>query len=196
MKLISGILILVFFGVLASCGNSSEDIGSRPAIPRRPAYPRIELPDSVFGHRDRLPLGMEVNESSVAEITRDDASGVWINVTYPGQNAQVYYTFTPVTEDGVAEVLDNRLERISLNLGGNSAKMTEFLTPSGLAVRLFEGGNVATPVQFLATDNATLVVSGSAFLPELSPATSDSLSPVVKMLERDIVHSLQSLKND
>lgn len=187
--------VLCCLPILASCAGS-DSVADRTGVPRRPAYPRLQLPDSAYVSPAELPLGMEINSEATFNMERHDDSGDWLTVSYGIAGAEIYYTFTPVTEATVAGVIDNRLERVSLNLGGNSAELTEFVTPEGLAVRIIEGGSATTPVQFLATDNSSLVVSGSAFVPALDSATRDSLAPVVGMLRRDIIKSLVSLHND
>lgn len=187
--------VLCCLPVLASC-SGSDSVADRIGVPRRLAYPRLQLPDSAYVSPAGLPLGMEINREATFNIEQHDESGDWVTVSYDIADAEIYYTFTPVTEATVAGVIDNRLERLSLNLGGNSAELTEFITPEGLAVRIIEGGSATTPVQFLATDNSSLVVSGSAFVPALDSATRDSLAPVVGILRRDIIKSLVSLHND
>lgn len=187
--------VLCCLPVLASC-SKSDSVADRIGVPRRPAYPRLLLPDSAYVSPAGLPLGMEINREATFNMEQHDESGDWVTVSYDIADAEIYYTFTPVTEATVAGVIDNRLERLSLNLGGNSAELTEFITPEGLAVRIIEGGSATTPVQFLATDNSSLVVSGSAFVPALDSATRDSLAPVVGILRRDIIKSLVSLHND
>lgn len=187
--------VLCCLPVLASC-SGGDSVADRPGVPRRPAYPRLQLPDSAYISPTGLPLGMEINSEATFKMERHDDGGDWVTVSYGVAGAEIYYTFTPVSEATAAGVIDNRLERVSLNLGGNSAELTEFVTPEGLAVRIIEGGSATTPVQFLATDNSSLVVSGSAFVPALDSTTRDSLAPVVGMLRRDIINSLVSLHND
>lgn len=189
-----GALILLL--LLSFCTGSGDTGTTSGAVPRRYAYPRLQLPDSIYKSVEGLPIDIEVNAESDVEVTKEDNAGLWLTVSYPVPEAEIYYTFTPVSEQSVPEVIDNRLERISLNLGGNEAEMLEFQTPAGLAVRIFKGGSVTTPVQFIATDYSTVVVSGSAFMEGLSALSRDSLSPAVEVLTRDIIHSLTTLGND
>lgn len=184
---------LIFAAFLTACTGGEND---PVAIPRRHAFPRIELPDSSFVVVQSSPLNMQINRSAVASRTCRDDSTVWVTVVYPGLSAEIYFTFTPVDHTTVDDVIDNRVERIALNLGDNAAEMTDFTTRGGLSAKIVSGASVTTPVQFIATDRRSVVVSGSAYLSGLSPSTRDSLAPVIAMLRRDIFHTLSTLSND
>lgn len=189
-------IIILIAAIACGCGRKSGS--DADAVPRRHAYPRIEVPDSAFTFIEVNDRSLSValnNATDYAFHTSDDGSSDFIDVDYPGFNAAIYYTITPVTENTVADVLDNRLERIRLNLGGSDAELLEFDSPAGFENKIFASrGDISTPVQFISTDGASTVISGMAFLRDASAANADSLAPVVAMLRRDILHSLKTLK--
>jgi hypothetical protein len=133
-------------------------------------------------------MSMQVNTAAVATLEQREAAR-WVNVAYPANDVAIYLTFTPVTV-----ATDNRVERMALNLSGNDAEMLQFDTPDGLSAQVVTSWAISTPVQFIATDNRTIVVSGAAFVEKLSASTRDSLRPVVEMLQRDLIHTIKTLK--
>lgn len=178
---------------LADCSNGGD---RRPPVPRRNAYPRIEIPDSSFYNDGRLPLSLQTSTAAKAMVSKNDHTGIWVDVSYLQFSASVLFTFTPVSDSTIESVIENRMERISLNLGGNGAEVMQFVSPDGFDSRVIVCRSVATPVQFLSTDGRSVVVSGAAYTPGFSMERIDSLNPVVDMLRRDIVHALKTLKND
>lgn len=190
-KSLPTIIVATALTLLGACSSGNDN--SAP-VPRRRAYPRIEIPDSTFTIVDNAPNSLQINAGANVDNTSDN-SGKWITVSYPGLNAKIYYTFTPVDNSTIDAVVDNRIERINLNLSGHKAEFIPVDTREGftgqIVVDRFGG---TTPVQFIVTDRGSVVVSGAAFLPAASEATTDSLSPVVDMLRRDIIHSIKTLK--
>ncbi len=179
--------------IVLTAGCSGAD--SSAPIPRRKAYPRIEIPDSTYHSDAGLPYSLQINDSARGNVTRSDSRDRWVDVEYPAHNAVIYYTFSTVAPAELASAIDNRSERIALNLGGREAEILSFATPYSLdcEVVVDNQGAGATPVQFLATDHEGLVVSGAAHI-KGDKMSIDSIAPVVDMLRRDIVHSLKTLR--
>lgn len=186
---------LLFVVVLSGC--SVGDKSGETAVPRRHAYPRIDVPDSAFTFIETGYNGMQLSLNDATEYalhSSDDGTSNFIDVDYPGLNAAIYFTITPVERATLPDVIDNRLERVSLNLGGADAELLEFDSPAGFENKVFVSrADISTPVQFIATDGETTVISGTSFLKDASAANADSLAPVVNMLRRDILHSLKTL---
>lgn len=181
-------IVLALFGACSPGGDNSA------SVPRRRAYPRIEIPDSTFVAVSSAPNGLQINAAANVDDSADN-SGKWITVDYPGLNAKIYYTFTPVDGSTIDAVVDNRIERINLNLSGHKPEFLPVDTREGftgqIVIDRFGG---TTPVQFIVTDRTNVVVSGAAFLPAAAEAPADSLSPVIDMLRRDIIHSIKTLR--
>lgn len=189
--------------IAGGCGSNVS--GDADAVPRRRAYPRIELPDSAFTFIQTESNGFSLapsrslslainNATEYAVHSKDGNASLFIDVDYPGLNAAIYFTITPVDNTTLTSVIDNRLERVSLNLGGADAELLEFDSPAGFENKMFVSrADISTPVQFIATDGETTVISGTSFLKDASAANADSLAPVVNMLRRDILHTLKTL---
>lgn len=194
------ILLTLIAGAVAGCshgqesGNSAADIAP---IPRRQAYPRIEIPDSAYTDitAGTTTMHIAVNEATIVTLrTSDDGNSQFVDAAYSKFNSTIFFTVTPVDRRTVADVIANRMERVRLNLGASDAELLEFDSPGGFENKLFVSrGDISTPVQFVATDGNAFVVSGAAFVRDASPATADSIAPVVDMLRRDILHALKTM---
>lgn len=193
MKIAVACLLLA----VAISGCSVGDKSDENVVPRRHAYPRIDVPDSTFTFIETGYNGMQLSLNDATDYalhSSDDGTSNFIDVNYPGHNAAIYFTITPVDNTTLASVIDNRLERVSLNLGGADAELLEFDSPAGFENKIFVSrADISTPVQFIATDGETTVISGTSFLKDASAANADSLAPVVNMLRRDILHTLKTL---
>lgn len=180
---------MLLFATAACTGCNS---GDTVAVPRQRAYPRIELPDSSFSSQSVSGISLEVNKA--ANVTIDNN---FVTACYPTLNATLYITVSTVDSSTHEEVLHNRMERFMLNLGDTEGTLLELSTPNG-----FEGSIISTrpaittPLQFIVTNNRDKVVSGSAFMPEASAITSDSLAPVATMLQRDILHLVKTISQN
>lgn len=158
-------------------------------VPRPQAWARIELYPETYREVD----GLMINDSARVEPGNSDG---WFDIVYPAYNVRINCTLTRVgSPDGLQDVIANRLERLERNAGGAAGEMTELKSVGGVSgLLMVTPGALATPVQFLATDSARCVLSGTAVF--ASPGvTTDSVAPVVEAIERDIVFMLKNLKH-
>ena len=193
----------LFVGLLAiavwDCTSSGKN--DCPAVPRPTAYPRIETYPRTYSDTGFPALTIEANDSAVYDTDYESrtASGLrWLSIVYPKYNATLYCTYTPVTAVlPLRQTLDNREQRMALNAGAEESLLTEFCNGGGISCRLLvTPGGTITPVQFLATDSARFVLSGSLHLknPDCAPA-ADSIRPIVEAVEADVTHLLKNLRH-
>ncbi len=170
-------------------------------MPRQKAYPRIATHDSTFTALASSPIHFEI--STAAKVTLDStntgkASGEnsrWIDISYNSYNAVIYCTFTPVDASTINNVLANRDERMALNAGDNTSELIRLTNANGFSSRILTTTqSVVTPIQFISTDGKDWVVSGAIHLSGINTADTDSLSPVITVLRRDIIHTLTTIK--
>lgn len=182
MKTLFAVLAVSLF--LASCG------GEQKPVPRRTAYPRPPQHDTAMVQASEAPLYFDVN--AAARVTAP-APG-WLNVAYPAYDAVMYVTFTPVDQHSVDTVRINRMERLLLNAGGAPGQRREFINDAGYDIMVYTARGTATPVQFLATDGESSVVSGAVYFSDPKAATSvDSLDPYVRAVEGDVLRAMKTL---
>lgn len=168
----------------------ARESGSRPAIPRRTAYPRLALPDTAMRAVPGLPVRFMAN--AAASVTSDRPG--WADIRYPSLGAVVYVSFTPVTPSTLDGVKQNRMQRLMLNSGSLPTDNTEFVNPAGFSVLIARTDGASTPLQFLATDDSTIVISGAmCFDNPLASSATDSIRPAVDAISRDIFQALTTL---
>lgn len=171
--------------LLTSCGH-----GGDVAVPRRTAYPRVALADTAMVTADSVPVRFDV--SAAARVSHP-APG-WLDVAYPMYGATVHVTFTTVTAATVDAVRVNRMERLMLNMGDNPGQRHEFVNDAGYDVLAVLCDAGSTPVQFLATDGESMVVSGAvSFADPRAAAATDSVAPMVAAIYDDVMRSLYTL---
>lgn len=184
--------IAIAFSV-SDCGNG---VGDGVAVPRRTAYPRISLYDTVYTEVDRLPVVFEVNSgATVSRASREgETDDNWINVKYDRYGATLHCTYMPVSAATVGDVMSNRIERMSLNVGDLTTDITSISTPAGIAgTVLMTPAAKVTPVQFLATDSATFVLTGALYFDRTISAI-DSVKPILESVRGDVVYAMKKLR--
>lgn len=189
MKTLSLLLPVCLASLLCACsGQTSRD---KTQVPRPEAWPRIAIYDSIYQVVDSLPVVFEANASAKIEHTRPG----WVNINYPAYASTIYLTVTQTTPAEIESVVDNRLERMALNIADNTDVTQEHIvSPEFESLMLVSPGTRSTPLQFVATDRCSTVVSGTAFFHNAGQITStDSVTPVIESLKRDLVHALNNL---
>lgn len=189
MKTLSLLLPVCLASLLCACsGQTSRD---KTPVPRPEAWPRIAIYDSIYQVVDSLPVVFEANASAKIEHTRPG----WVNINYPAYASTIYLTVTQTTPAEIESVVDNRLERMALNIADNTDVTQEHIvSPDFESIMLISPGTRSTPVQFVSTDRRSTVVSGTAFLHNAGQiASTDSVAPVIESLRHDIVHALKNL---
>lgn len=187
-------ILAICVAMLAACSKQER------TAPRPQAHPRVQAYGTVYAAPQGLPLHFEANAQADAQVETKDGGAVWLTVNYPAYDARLMCTFTPVNSATVSGVVDNRAERMALNVIGTEPQVDELVTPAGYsAVIICDPNAVATPVQFLAApaelDGQGWVVSGTAFFDRARAGDSlDSLAPMVETMLRDVRHSISTLQ--
>ena len=179
---------------VAACGG--RDDGT--VVPRPVAYPRVEIPDSAYRRVDVDGLKLRVNSIAEVMVTPVDG-GAWVDISYPVfSSPRMYLTLTECGPGGLDDVLANRRERESLNLGGRRYELTELSTPGGWNCTMSVArGAMTTPVQILAHDDRR-VLSGALMLslPDSLMADPTVIAPAVEAVERDMIVLLKGLDGE
>ncbi len=181
-KLLFAILLLA----ATSCTGSEER-----TYPKRRAFPRVE----TYAPEFRTDTAGSVIFQSNAHTGKDRQQDNWLSLDYPKYKATAYLSALEFDDDkSLAEAIANRRQRMSLNLGGAVCRTDNFRNGNGFDCELVTTGEaVPTPVQFIATDSLRRMVSCTVVFKE-TPKSTDSIAPIVKALEDDMYHLLQSLR--
>ncbi|MDE7377111.1 MAG: hypothetical protein K2N16_09720 [Muribaculaceae bacterium] len=195
MKSIAVCILATCLAILASCSGTEQRTAPRPQ-----GHPRVQAYDTAYSAVPGLPVHFEANSQAQTEVETKDGGAVWLTLSYPAYDARLMCTLTPVTDTTVGSVVDNRSERMALNVIGTEPQVDKLSNPAGYsAIIICDPVAVATPVQFLAApdniDGRGWVVSGTAFFDHAQAgAPIDSLAPMVETLLRDVRHSISTLK--
>lgn len=186
------LLILPLLLASAACGGKTDT-----PLPRREAYPRLEAYADSFV-RAEVPPVFPINSAALTEVERRDDGSYWLTASYPRYGASLFCTFTPVgSPKDKSEVIDNRLRRISLNLGDIPIDAEQTRTGDYTSYLVTTPTLSATPVQFLIYPDGDTgwVVSGSVFFPGIRPDTPlDSISPAIEAMASDVRRSLAGFR--
>ncbi len=165
--------------------------GADTPVPRRTAYPRPQLIDTLM--RDVSCAGVTIPVNARAAI--DSPRAGWLNVSYPMYGATIHITVSRAEAAAIDEVRRNRMERLMLNSGALPGRQLEWTNGAGMQVMAVRTPGATTPLQFLATDGTSAVVSAAVFFPGLRPdAPYDSISPILDIIQADITRCLDNME--
>lgn len=180
------ICVIALAAICASACKGTDDT----ATPRRRAYQRIEAYTPDYTAVDSLPVRLLVNSSAVISRPRRD----WVNVNYPRYNATVFISVTEADSRDIDGIIANRVERIALNAGDAPTDALDIDNGRFTSTLYDARAAVATPLQFVATDGKSVVISASVFFDNADRITSlDSVAPAVEAIRRDLTTALDSL---
>lgn len=199
-RLITAMSLAVLF--VAACGvGIARCTANNYEIPKPEAYPYIEPYDSVYVCYDSLPVSFDINAAAQTKIIPSemaDTLGIksnWLNIRYPRYEATLHCTALRGNNALILSHLENRKKRIEMNLLNIPAHSIHIEDPDNkfTSELFFSSGESMTPIQFLATDSNTFILSGALrFDREIND--HDSVSPVIEYITRDIVQMLQTVK--
>ncbi len=193
-----GPVTVLLLAVMALAGGCDSD-KHRQTLPRRDAYPRLEAYPAEYV-RAEVPIGFDVNASAQTKTERHADGSYWLTSSYPRYGATMYCTFVPVeSKKEVGAVVDNRLERMRLNVGEAPVRTEQYSGDNYSFTLVSTRTPSATPLQFLVypSRGKGWVASGTVFFPGIRPGSSlDSIRPAIDALENDIRHSIYRLTNE
>ncbi len=181
--------ILVVFSLLPmSCKEK--------AMPKPKGYFRIEFPEKKYETwNENYPFSFEYLKD--AQVVKDKsrlAEKYWLNVEYPQYNATLHLSYKEVSENLEEYLEDSHRLVYKHSIKADAIDGTNYIDEEqnvyGLVYRI--QGNAASSVQFIATDSLKHFLRGSLYFN--NHPNSDSLSPVIQYIDKDIVHLMESLK--
>lgn len=187
MRQMAAATVMTMAVMLAACGR-----GADVPVPRPQAWPRIALYDTVMAYVNGT-IGLTANADAIVNSPRPG----WYDIDYPRYNATMHVTVTFVTDSTIDDVRRNRLQRLMLNAGDRPGTSTEFVNDAGWDILMMNTRGSVTPVQFLATDGVTTVVSGVVYMHDPRAASAyDSVAPVVQAVADDALRTLRTLGHE
>lgn len=166
--------------------SSCADTSNRP-MPRRTAFPRVNLYDTTYTSVRVNDVTLTVNAQATTTYPRHE----WVDVAYPRYGATMHLSVIKVNAAEMPHAIDNRLQRIALNLGDATAEQFDFETDTYVCRLIVAPEAGQTPVQLLATNNNTIISGTAVFSGSTTPV--DSIRPIVDAIANDALYLLRNL---
>lgn len=173
--------ILVGF-LLYSCKNTT--------IPKPKSYLNLQYPKATYQKTDsNCPYTFEISNLA----TFQQRSNCWATIQYPKLKASLHLTYRAV-DNNLPEIL-TEVEKLTfkhtIKADAITPKIYENKNKRVFATLYVVEGNVATNIQFKATDSTKNVLAGALYF-DVKP-NYDSILPAVNYLKKDITHLMETL---
>ncbi|WP_280673694.1 MULTISPECIES: hypothetical protein [unclassified Dysgonomonas] len=159
-------------------------------------YNRIEKP--VYSYRVYSTPYFTFLFPAIAKIEpqrHDSLPGHWFDITYPKYKAVVHCTYLTVQKDSIRNFFeDSHRLAYSHTMRAEDINVSLFSNPDHEVMgAIYDiGGDVATPIQFCATDSLSHFLRGSLYYQE--KVNPDSIEPITRYIRDDIVQIIESIK--
>lgn len=187
--LLAGILCFALY----SCGNADN------YVPKPAAYLRFTFPEKHYVACDTaaLPFTFEYAEGAEIVWKKNTRHEKWIDIAYPQYDGVVFLTYKHLdSPNDLKAQIDTSYQLLKLHFD-YAAGMVEnqFFAPNRNVTATtcnLKGKNVASTLQFWATDSLHHFLRGSLYL-KRTP-NNDSLAPLIEYLQQDVLHLIESLE--
>jgi gliding motility-associated lipoprotein GldD len=194
----SNLFFLVFSVMMVSLLYGCADDYS----PRPKDYPYIELLPKEYKaftpencpFTFEYPVRSKIVMDTLSQINKPETD-CWFNIFYPAFNATIYLSYKDVVGDYSLEKLRDDAHRLTYEHVSKAAYIEPNIieTPHHVFSVVYEvGGDAASATQFFITDTTSHWLRGSLYFRTIPNA--DSLAPVVKYINQDILHLIQTLR--
>lgn len=182
-------VLLASVGLLQACNNSSY-------TPKPRGYFRIDFPekkyqkfDSTFPYTFEYPKYATVNAHPAASPT-----DFWINISFPKQKAYMHLTYKHVDKNIDTFLEDTYTLAYKHSIRADAIRESAYANDTAQVYGLLYDikGDAASSIQFFVTDSVQHFLRGALYF-RVHP-NKDSLAPVVKFIDKDVVHLMESLR--
>ncbi len=187
---------------------------------KKTGYYAIELPPHNYRLFDSLNFPYSFEYPVYANILQDSSyfdnnpeNNYWVNIDYPAYNARIFLSYKRIGGTAIYKIpMPNGTYRDSAGINffdrmvndaytltskndvvASSIKDSLFTTQNNVSGVMFKvGGNAATALQFFVTDSTRHFLRGALYF-NATP-NADSLAPVLKFMQADVQHLLETFK--
>ncbi len=183
VKIVFALSVCLFF---AACKKNHT--------PKPRGYFRISFPEKAYvALNEEHPYNFEIPLYGipVAE-TGSFAEPHWINIKVPENKAEIHISYKNVDGNLGEYTEESRDLTFKHTIKASSIEEQLYLNPAkkvyGIIYRI--KGNAASPMQFYLTDSTRHFLRGALYIREVP--NYDSLRPVIRFLEEDIIQLIES----
>ena len=169
--------------VLFSCGNET--------LPKPVPYLKLQYPEAAYQKiESNAPYSFEISNFSKIKFSHNYSA----SVQYPQLKATIFITYRAVNNN-LEEIL-KEVEKLTFE-HTLKADAIDAVPYENIEKRVFGKlhhieGNVATNIQFQATDSINHVLAGALYF--YARPNYDSIVPAIKYVEKDIIHLIETLE--
>lgn len=180
--------LLVLFCLLFVLFSCKEKIYTS----KKRAYLRLNYPVASYKNiQTACPYQFQTSTYSTYRITKN----CWTTINYPKLRAILHITYREV-DDNLNEIL-KEVEKLTYKHTIKADEIPTALPYEDYNKRVFGRvnnivGNVASNIQFMATDSSKHVIAGALYF-KVKP-NYDSILPAIKYIEKDVKHLLETLE--
>jgi gliding motility-associated lipoprotein GldD len=188
MKIHREIVIILFLITVASCRENYT--------PKPPGYLRIDFPEKKYRLYDSFPA-FRFEYPDYALISSDSSLNVqpgWLNIHFPSLNGTLYLSYKKINNNLDYYISDSRSLAYKHTIKAQSIDEILIRRPEMRVFGIFYDikGNVASSIQFFATDSTNHFLRGSLYFN--AQPNQDSLAPVIGFLRKDVDYFLNTLE--
>lgn len=183
--------MLLYVVLLTSCFHKND------VAPKPMGYFRIDLPEHQYAKMDTasFPFTFEKSIHAEVKVTKQNADGCWVDLSYPDANATFKFTYMRLKNaDSLRNLLVQEQRMVKFHYQkADDVEYSEIRDPEArLWGQIFdiEGKEVATPLQFWMTDSAHHFLRCTLYF-NFTP-NNDSLQPVIQYLRDDAMHLVET----
>lgn len=183
------IVLLITLFILASCRQDHT--------PKPRGFFRIDLPEKEYVRFDTLyPYSFEFPVyANVIPDTRPSSEPFWIDIEFPVFRGRIHISYKRVNDNLPEYLEDSRAFVVKHIPKAEAINDSLIYRPEdgvyGL-IYYIEGARAATACQFFVTDSLSHFLRGALYF-DVTP-NNDSLEPVIRFIEADIRHLLNTLE--
>ncbi len=184
-------VFFIMLGVaLFGCGNITP-------TPKPVGYFRIDIPEYGFSETrpETCPFSFPLSEMARVEFSsRENLNKCWFNLSYPGFDARVHFTYREVDENLRELIEESRLLTYEHQVKATRINEQAFsdVEDSVYGLMYTLGGDVASPLQFYLTDSTNHFLRGALYFN--ARPNPDSIAPVLIQIENDLHRFTEDFK--
>ena len=171
---------------LVSCNKKST--------PKPRGYFRIDLPEKSYRIYDSIcPYTFEYPTYANIEYLPGLNEPCWFNISFPEYKAKIHLTYKPLDNNLAVHIEDIRTLVYKHIVKADDIVENIIIGPESSVYGIIYdlSGNTASTSTFFITDSVNHFLTGSLYF--AAHPNKDSLAPVMKFFEEDIVHLTKTL---
>lgn len=164
--------------------------------PKPREYYRIAFPEKHYSRiTEQLPYSFEIPQYCTLEKENSrGAEKYWTNVVFEKMNAKIHLSFKYIQNNLDTLIDDSHTLAYKHTIKADAIDKNYYTDDSARVFALVYNikGNVASPIQFFATDSVKCFLRGSLYF-NAAP-NKDSIAPVLDFVAKDITQLIETLR--